>query len=158
MGDAASGSGKGAGTGFGPNSVPTQFQPGVSGNPGGRPKGFESASTVLTRFSLLTRTELKAMDPESLTMMQAMCHKQILDSMTVEDDGVRLRYMDSVADRTGGKPTQAAEVKINTTVNPIDRGISERDKAMAAAELMRSAGIDVPAALQALIEAGEDDE
>lgn len=148
----------------------TRFKKGVSGNPGGRPKGYEPQGAVYARLRILTEAEFKAYKPKN--MAEKMAKRAIVRSgWGFEGEGandrtgggkdamIAIRYEQEIHDRTDGKATQAAEIKVeDTTVNPIERGDSERDKAMAAVELMRSAGIDVPAALQAMIEAGDDDE
>lgn len=136
----------------------TRFKPGVSGNPGGMPRGYVKPSAILRRYSELSFKELVALDDDSLTIFELKAKRQLLDMAGLDDEAVRLAYMKAVDERVEGKAHQAAEVKIDTTVNPIERGASPREQAMAAADLMRSQGIDVPAALQALIEAGDDDE
>lgn len=131
------------------------FKPGQSGNPGGFPKGHKKPSYILRRFGCMTVHELMAL--EHLTVLEEICRRQIMDATAVVDDGVRLRFVETVADRVEGKPAQSVEVRSETIISPIQRDGTSVERAMAAAQLLRSAGIDVPVALQTLIETPDDD-
>lgn len=141
-----------------PRSIASQWKPGKSANPGGMVRGFEKPSSLLRRYGTLSREELLALDDATLTCAQLRARATIIDGLDLADASVRLKFIQAADDRVEGKPHQAAEVRLVDVADPTTPNDTPTGKAMAAAELLRACGLDVPAELQALIERGEPDE
>jgi hypothetical protein len=85
---------------------PHQFQPGQSGNPGGRVKGAEARAREIA-----SSREYVADNGEKYTGAEAMLH--VLIDIAVDKDEKsreRIAAANSVLDRVEGKPKQAVDV------------------------------------------------
>lgn len=84
------------------------FEPGVSGNPGGRPK--VSITAEMTRYLEFTRAELTAeLGREDLTAKQKIALTQVVQALT-GNDKIESLAVDRVLDRTEGKALQRVEI------------------------------------------------
>jgi len=84
----------------------TQWKPGQSGNPKGKPKGSLSLVTILKR-------KLQEIDPEWDKETAEVLIEQYIKDALEKGDGQAIRDM---MDRTDGKPTNKHEVEGNFTV------------------------------------------
>ena len=83
----------------------TQFKPGQSGNPAGRPKGSLSLVTKL-------KQKLEAALEGDATLADKILDAYILDALD-KRDGVAIRDM---MDRTDGKPTNRHEIESDVVI------------------------------------------
>ena len=83
------------------------WQPGQSGNPGGRPKGYIPFATVLRR-------QLAKADRRNKTQLEKVADKVIAMALKGDMDAVRW-----IADRTDGKVAQSIQVDSQQTVHVV---------------------------------------
>lgn len=102
----------------------TQFKPGQSGNPNGRPKGIPNAKTRYRRLLELTQKKTNPVtgEIEEFTVAEQMDMK-IFDKALKGD----LQAYREIMDRLEGKPSQFITNEVN--LNPVD-------------ELLKAYGID----------------
>jgi hypothetical protein len=85
----------------------TRFKPGISPNPGGRPKNRPNTNVILDRLGAMTVEDLEAYQPENAA--EAACKVQVLNAAT----GKALEALPSfreITDRTEGKAPQKVEM------------------------------------------------
>ena len=87
--------------------APHQFQPGQSGNPGGRPKGYVRFGDTLKR--LLAKT-----DRRNKTQMEKVAERVVAMALKGDMDAIRW-----IADRTDGKVAQQVNVSSEQTVHVV---------------------------------------
>jgi hypothetical protein len=92
---------------IGPESKEYQFQPGQSGNPGGRPKGY-------VPFAPALRRELAKADRRNKTQMQKIAEKVVAMALKGDMDAVRW-----IADRVDGKVAQSIQVDSQQTIHVV---------------------------------------
>ena len=92
---------------IGPESKEYQFQPGQSGNPGGRPKGY-------IPFAPALRRELAKADRRNKTQMQKIAEKVVQMALKGDMDAVRW-----IADRVDGKVAQSIQVDSQQTIHVV---------------------------------------
>lgn len=82
---------------------PKPFQPGVSGNPAGRPKGptFRSVFNKIMRGEITTE---QAGQKVKMSKMEAMCAKLVEDAMLNPDPNVRRQALITIMNRVDGMP------------------------------------------------------
>ena len=85
----------------------TQFKPGESGNPTGRPPGSISLVAILKR-------QLEKIDPLYDKSTAEALIEQYLQKAMEEGDGQAIRDM---MDRTDGKPTNRHEIEGNVEIH-----------------------------------------
>ena len=90
-----------------PNPFGGPWQPGQSGNPGGRPKGYIPFATVLRR-------QLAKTDRRDKTQLEKVADKVIQMALKGDMDAVRW-----IADRTDGKVAQQMNVTSEQTVHVV---------------------------------------
>ena len=94
-----------------------RFQPGRSGNPGGRPKGVIYPAEWMARLVNVQPAELRAvLEDEKTTVSKRIAILQLLDAAgaSVDDDikvGDRRAAAADIMDRTTGKATQNINVQ-----------------------------------------------
>lgn len=86
---------------------PYRYQPGQSGNPGGKPKGLPS-------FSAALRRELAKTDRRNVQHLEKIAAKVVAMAMKGDMDAVRW-----LADRVDGKVVQSLNVSQEHTVNVV---------------------------------------
>lgn len=93
-----------------PNSLANlnRFVPGVSGNPGGVPKGRVFIADCYTRLISLPIDELRAYQPKNGA--EAIALKQALNAVDNQNALVALPSAKEIADRTEGRPAQRVEL------------------------------------------------
>ena len=92
--------------------VGKRFPPGVSGNPGGKPKQLltqDKVSSVLGKFCLMTRIELQEIVQSPKSTMLEVTVASILARAAKDGDYSRLEFLLS---RSIGKVTDKVEVKL----------------------------------------------
>lgn len=110
----------------------------------------------MRRFGQLPVEELRNL--VGLNCAELRARRVVLGGVDIDDDRVGLEYIKTADDRVEGKPHQATEVRLEHVIDPMHVDTTRAEQAMAAAELLRSEGLDVPAALQAIIEEPDSDE
>lgn len=90
---------------------PYAFQPGVSGNPNGRPKGSRNLTTIVMETLRAKRIKVKLPDGSTveLTGEQAFA-EAVLENAVKKKDRESLRMIWEMAD---GKPTQQHKLEVN---------------------------------------------
>jgi hypothetical protein len=83
------------------------FQPGQSGNPGGRPNGY-------VPFAPALRRELAKADRRNKTQMQKIAEKVVQMALKGDMDAVRW-----IADRVDGKVAQSIQVDSQQTIHVV---------------------------------------
>ena len=86
----------------------TQFKPGQSGNPGGRPKGFSITAMV--------RAELDKVEPKTKKKWGELIIKRILLKATNEGDVQMLKSIWSYMD---GMPKQTTDIHVKEMPSPM---------------------------------------
>ena len=109
-----------------PNGQPSQlanlrpWQPGESGNPGGRPKGVVYPVEYLKSMGDMTQEELEAIrdDPAQSINRRAAAEMalQSVDTEATRKD--RREAFSEIADRTTGRAHQHQTLSVDTTPNP----------------------------------------
>lgn len=151
----------------------SQFKPGQSGNPGGKPKGYESQGAIYRRLKAMPVEEFEAFEPRTVGERMAKRAiersddgglKRVVDDVGdgeqaveyVPDVAAAFRYEQEVHDRADGKPAQTVTNKLSTLERPTHRVVdAEREQAQVTAQLLRSKGLEVPPEIQALVEGSE---
>ena len=95
--------------------VETRFQPGKSGNPGGRPKGIKNIRELIEKYGMLEAPEsilakIREQFPKlgkKTTLHDAVIIRTYLDALSGDD-----RARDFIAERTEGKVKQQIEADI----------------------------------------------
>ena len=96
----------------------TAWQPGVSGNPAGRPPLGHALSDVLRKYLDVPRDELERLSRDkTLPAKDALCINQILASFEGRDAAQRAAY---TFDRLEGRPKQAVDQTVRDE-RPIER-------------------------------------
>lgn len=91
---------------FQPGQIPpgaTPFQPGVSGNPSGKPKGatFRGVFNKIMRGEITTE---QAGQKVKMSKQEAMCAKLVEDAMFDSDPNVRRQALITIMNRVDGMP------------------------------------------------------
>ena len=101
----------------------TSFKPGVSGNPGGRPK---KAETIETRKIIADVKELaKEMTPKAMKALEG-----VLDSETAPP-AAKVSAASVILDRGWGKPKQSIEGQVGLTLERTILMATEREERQA---------------------------
>lgn len=92
----------------------TQFQPGQSGNPAGRPKGVPNTKTRLLRFLTLEQegTNPVTKDRETFTVAELMDLQQIAKALKGD-----LQAYSALLDRLEGRPPSTTDLNVNGTLS-----------------------------------------
>lgn len=98
----------------------TQFKPGQSGNPGGRPRKF------VTQLSDALREKLASISDKHQKTYACAIIDQVVDKALeqAEKHGPTkdvLSFLNMAADRTEGKPTQKVTIDDNRSEDPYER-------------------------------------
>lgn len=90
----------------------TQWKPGQSGNPAGRPKGRKSFPDALRRFSSMTPRELKEQCAKPLDERDDITVLEAWAMLTAKEasEGNNLAARNLALDRSEGKPKQTLDI------------------------------------------------
>jgi flagellar motor protein MotB len=106
--------------------IETQFKPGQSGNPAGKPKGSKNFSTILKER--VERESNILEDGRYLTRLEVIAEQTVALALASEKEETRLKATGEIIDRLEGKAKQSLEANIATTqVNRTDLDILRRN-------------------------------
>lgn len=106
--------------------MPHLFQPGVSGNPAGKPKGTKHFNTIFMDI-LKEEIELKDFNGKPIKMSLSKAMATAMARKAIRGD---VHAFDSIADRVDGKPSQDIELEVSQMPVPIygSKSVKNRKK------------------------------
>jgi len=112
--------------GFGKPPKHTQFQPGQSGNPNGRPKRTKNAETLLDQILSKTIRITENGTPRTLTMAQAFIQSLVTDAVKGKADARRMVFAYMMAQKeVEGFEIDAADKK---ALDDFLKRVNQQDK------------------------------